>query len=122
MNRRILILDDDEDILDILSIILEDSGYQIKALANGEYVFETIEKFKPDLVLMYVMLANFDGRVICKNLKKNAETKRIPVILISASHDLAKSLAQQGAPDDFIAKPFDIGHLIHKVETYLKAA
>ncbi|MBB6107602.1 Response regulator receiver domain-containing protein [Mucilaginibacter lappiensis] len=119
MDKKILILDDNADILDMLSILLIDSGYQVHALSSGEKVFEIIKKFHPDLVLMDVMLANMDGRVICREIKTNTETDSIPVILISGTHDLAKSLNQQGAPNDFIAKPFDIQNLLAKIERQL---
>ena len=67
------------------------------------------------------MLGDMDGRLICRQLKHRAETCGLPVILISASHDLAQSLRQDGAPNDFIAKPFDIDHLVKKVEQQLAA-
>ncbi len=70
---------------------------------------------------MDVMLGSMDGRAICNQLKNKSETCQLPVILISASHDLADSLRQEGAPNDFIAKPFDIDCLIRKVEHQLAA-
>jgi DNA-binding response OmpR family regulator len=119
MNKKILVLDDDEDILDILSFILKDSGYEIQTLDNGEKVFDAIRKFKPDLVLMDVMLAGMDGRVICKRIKDTESTHDLPVILISGTHDLARSLDQQGAPNDFVAKPFDVDFLLERIKNQL---
>src|ERR1700742_2016104 len=120
MQKRILILDDDQDILDIVSYLLMDSGYEVRTLSSGEQIFATISLFNPDLVLMDVMLASMDGRVSCRDLKKNDATHHIPVILISGTHDLAKSLHQQGAPNDFIPKPFDIEALLRKVKLQLQ--
>jgi DNA-binding response OmpR family regulator len=117
MSKKILVLDDDEDILDIVSFILKDSGYEIRTLTNGESVFETIRQFNPDLVLMDVMLGNMDGRVICNRIKSSESLHDLPVILISGTHDLASSLHQQGAPNDFIPKPFDIDYLLEKIKT-----
>lgn len=119
MSKRILILDDDVDILDILSVILLECRYVIEAQLSGEKIFEVINAFHPDLVLMDVMLADMDGRIICRNIKENSVTRTIPVILISATHDLEESLHQQGAPNDFIKKPFDIDNLINKIERQL---
>ena len=119
MGKRILILDDDQDILDVVSYLLTDSGFEVQTLATGEEVFAAISQFNPDLVLMDVMLANLDGRVICSNLKANENTLHIPVILISGTHDLARSLDQIGAPNDFIPKPFDIDVLLSKVKAQL---
>ena len=121
MSKRILIFDDDQDILDILSLILADSGYSVYALDRGDNFFQEVNDFHPDLILMDVMLGNMDGRVICRHLKQTNTTQHVPVILISASHDLSQSLKQEGAPNDFIAKPFDLDFLLHKVESQLAA-
>jgi DNA-binding response OmpR family regulator len=120
MNKRILILDDDQDILDVVSYLLTDSGYDVQTLSTGEQIVTVIQQFNPDLVLMDVMLADMDGRLICKDLKADGITNHIPVILISGTHDLAQSLHQLGAPNDFIPKPFDIDVLLRKVKEQLQ--
>jgi len=119
MSKKILILDDDPDILEILSLILEESGYEVRTLSCGDTVFDDIKVFQPDLILMDVMLAGLDGRTICKNIKENHLTSLVPVILISGTHNLAKSLNLPGGPNDFIAKPFDIDHLLERIEKQL---
>ncbi|WP_091157760.1 response regulator [Mucilaginibacter pineti] len=121
MKNKILVLDDDPDILEIISYILTDKGYEVVSLSSGEEIFQTIRQFSPDLVLMDVMLGEMDGRIICNHLKNGKDTAALPVILISASHNLAASLRQEGAPNDFIAKPFDIDRLLQKVEGFLVA-
>jgi DNA-binding response OmpR family regulator len=62
-----------------------------------------------------------DGRELCKNVKNKQETRSIPVILISASHTVSETFHQNGAPDDFIAKPFDISVLLTRIEKQLAA-
>ncbi len=121
MSQKILILDDDTDLLTILTMLLEDSGYEILALKSGEEIFESIRIFHPDLVLMDVMLANMDGRVICRSIKERQELQTLPVILISGSHNLAQTLQQHGAPNDYLSKPFDIKFLLEKIEKQLAA-
>jgi DNA-binding response OmpR family regulator len=121
MSKKILILDDDNDILEILSWLLKDSGYQVKTLSCGETVFDDIKDFRPDLILMDVMLAGLDGRSICRNIKENHLTYFIPVILISGTYDLADVLNQSGAPNDFVSKPFDLYHLLAKIQKQLAA-
>lgn len=120
MNKRILILDEDQDILDLVSYLLTDSGYDVEALSSGEQIASVIHRFNPDLVLMDVMLADMDGRLICRHLKETEITNHIPVILISGTHDLAQTLHQLGAPNDFIPKPFDIDVLLVKVKAQLR--
>jgi DNA-binding response OmpR family regulator len=118
---RILAVDDDKDILEVLQFILEDSGYQVNTLSDGHQLFESISKQQPDLILMDIMLNGLDGRDLCKNVKLNINTHGIPVIMISASHNLSDVLKQECAPDDFLAKPFDINILLNKIQRQLAA-
>ncbi|MCR8561423.1 response regulator [Mucilaginibacter sp. BJC16-A38] len=118
--RRILAVDDDKDILDVLQFILEDSGYEVETLSDGHFLFEKIREKNPDLILLDIMLGNLDGRDLCKAVKSTVDTHEIPVILISASH-VAGSNGQIGAPDAFIAKPFDIDDLLNVIKGQLAA-
>ncbi|ASU35747.1 response regulator [Mucilaginibacter xinganensis] len=120
--RRILAVDDDKDILEILQFILEDSGYEVETLSDGHFLFEKIKEHTPDLILLDIMLGNMDGRDLCKAVKTADETHDIPVILISASHNVSDSMNQKGAPNAFIAKPFDIDDLLSTIEMQLAAA
>ncbi len=121
--RRILAVDDNEDILEIIKLILEDFGYEVTTLIDGTMIFDAIDTSHPDLILLDVMLGNADGRELCKRIKQAPETHDIPVILVSASHQVAERVTlNSGAPDDFLAKPFDINDLLEKVESHLAAA
>jgi DNA-binding response OmpR family regulator len=119
MSKRILIVDDDSDIVEILSFLLSEAGYETRLLTHGETVFDDIKEFKPNLILMDVMLGGMDGRVICNTIKTDPSTSSLPVILISGTHDLAKSLHLPGAPNDFIAKPFNLDHLLEKIAQHI---
>ncbi|PWK79771.1 two-component system alkaline phosphatase synthesis response regulator PhoP/putative two-component system response regulator [Mucilaginibacter oryzae] len=119
--RRILAVDDDRDILEIIHYILEESGYEVNLLADGKEFFDRVKNFMPDLILLDIMLGSVDGRELCRKLKEDAETRSIPVILVSASHNPGK-LNQAGAPDDFIAKPFDIDDLLGSIRRQLNTA
>jgi len=121
MCKRILVLDDDQAILEVLGDVLEYNGYDVNTLSRGDKIFERIEEYHPDLILLDVMLAEMDGRDICRQIKQDAHIANIPVILISATHDLSKCLTQTGAPNDFVAKPFDIDNLLNKIEHQLAA-
>ena len=122
MRKKILILDDNTDILEILILLLTEFGYEAKPLSSGERVFEEIKEFQPDLLLMDVMLANMNGLKICKEIKLNNQTASLPVILMSGSHDLANILDQPGSPEDFLEKPFQNNLLVDKVESARQAA
>jgi len=119
MCQKILILDDDTNLLETLSILLVDNGYEVKALSDGGKVIEAINEFNPGLVLMDVMLADLDGLRICRDIKQRAGMQNLPVILISGHYDLERALSQQGAPNDFLAKPFDLDVLLAKIKKQL---
>ena len=121
MSEKILILDDDNDILEVLSLLLMERGYEIRTSNHGETIFEDIQDFQPALLIMDVMLAGLDGREICRNIKNTPLTHSLPVILISGTHDPVGSLGFPGAPDDFLAKPFDMDQLHEKVAKQLAA-
>lgn len=121
--RRVLAVDDNRDILDVIELILEDSGFEVETLTTGHGLFEKIKEINPDIILLDIMLGDLDGRELCEQVKMRPETSMIPVILISASHNMADSVAQKqkGAPNAFIAKPFDINDLIGAVEFHTAA-
>jgi DNA-binding response OmpR family regulator len=119
--QRILAVDDNVDILEVLQMILEDSDYEVETLNDGTLLFDKIREHRPDLILLDIMLGNADGRELCKNVKLRKDTHNIPIILISASHSSSDLLKPNGA-DDFLAKPFDISELLYKIQTQLSAA
>ena len=118
MSKKILAVDDDMYILDALTELLMYSGYDICTTPRGEDVFKKIDECVPDLILMDVMLAGMDGREICRQLKADNKTKKIPVIMISATPNMGESAAYSGA-DDFIGKPFDISQLLDRIKFQL---
>ena len=120
--RRILVVDDNEDILEILKLILEGYDYEVITLADGSFLIDQITEFKPDLILLDIMLGNLDGRELCKIVRSNKQRQDIPIILVSASHELSERFMPAGSHIDFLAKPFDITDLMDKVEASLAVA
>jgi CheY-like chemotaxis protein len=120
--KKILAVDDNESILEVLNEILQQEGYEVVTLSTGKEVLRTVEKIHPDLILMDVMLDDqMDGRDICSVIKQDDDTQRIPVILISATHNPEDTMDHTGGADDFIAKPFDISFLLEKIGKQLAA-
>jgi DNA-binding response OmpR family regulator len=117
--KKILIADDDPAILESLQMILEMEGYEVHATPFGERV-EKMSKEHPDLMFLDIWMSGVDGRNICKKIKSGRSTKEIPVIMISATHDVKKSAYDSGA-DDFIAKPFQLKELLSKVEKHISS-
>lgn len=117
--EKILVLDDNEDILALVLMILDLEGYETKGISAAVELSKAIEEFKPDLVLLDVLLGDGDGRLLCNSLKSNPLTSSIPVIMISASHAAFSLPEGYYQPDDFISKPFDIEDLVARVKKIL---
>jgi DNA-binding response OmpR family regulator len=116
--KKLLVVDDDPDILEFLQVILEEEGYEVLTSTKGEYLEQLHNGGLPNLILLDVLLSGKDGREIVKHLKSQDETKHIPVIMFSA-HPSAEQTARAAGADDFIAKPFNIDELLARVAKYL---
>ncbi|TFF37732.1 response regulator [Mucilaginibacter psychrotolerans] len=119
MAKRILVIDDDEDILEILNIIFQENGYET-VISNTSEAAEHIRVIQPDIVLLDVRIVGSakNGPEICKEIKSQIETRHLPVMLVSAETDLA-IIAQDCGADTYIAKPFDIFGLLSRVKEFL---
>jgi DNA-binding response OmpR family regulator len=115
--KTIMIADDDPGILDAVGIMLEFEGYAVRSTPNGNELL-TMENELPDLLLLDIWMSGADGRDICKQLKQQEATRKLPIVLISASKDIERSALEAGA-DDFLAKPFDIDDLLGKIDRLL---
>ena len=117
--KKILVLDDDLDILVVMQLLFKVKGFDVMALSRWEEVYEKAEIFQPDLILLDVLLSGNDGRDICKVLKKKPTTRHIPVILFSANPNIAKSATEYLA-DGFIHKPFEVNDLMQTINYHLQ--
>lgn len=114
--KKILVVDDDDEVLETIQLILEIGGYEVEPLNDAEIVFERIDSFQPDLILLDVVLGRIDGRVICSQIKCNAETSRVPILMMSGLYDLKEIKDMECAPDDFMSKPFKMDVLLEKID------
>ncbi len=118
MNNKILIVDDDEGILEAISVMLQMEGYEVFiATRNGPPLYKMIRENKPNLILLDILLSGVDGRDVCKELKKNPISKDIPVIMVSAHFNAGINFHEYGA-QAFLAKPFDINELLVNIQAY----
>lgn len=113
-SKKILVVDDDVDMLLMLTILLRDAGYDVEGTLNGTETLERTNRFRPDLIIMDIFLTGINGRDVCKTLKSSDSTKRIPVILIS-SNPYPEAIGEYGA-EDFIEKPFQISYMLSRVK------
>jgi len=114
--KKILVVDDDDEVLETIQLILEIGGYDVEPLNDAELIFERIEEFEPDLILLDIALGKIDGRVVCSQLKSQYETKNIPILMMSGLYDLNEVRSMESAPDDFMEKPFKMDILLEKIE------
>ncbi|EHQ26411.1 response regulator receiver domain-containing protein [Mucilaginibacter gracilis] len=119
MGKRILVIDDDEDILEILNIVFQENGYETVISNTGEAA-EHIRVIQPDIVLLDVRIVGSvkSGPEICREIKSQLETRHLPVMLVSGESDLAV-LAKECGADAYIPKPFDIFDLLSHVKKHL---
>ena len=118
MAKKILIIDDSQDILFLTYRLLTSNGYEVKAVVDGSKAKNLIEQFQPDLILMDMLLPDKDGIEICQEIKNNPQTKSIPVIITTGQIDAQNTpLAQEAEyqPDMFLTKPFDPESLLNSV-------
>lgn len=115
---RILVLDDNQDILDIVAEVLLYEGYKVKTTGRAAAFKNLLQDWQPHVVILDFMLADGNGGELCQDMKKNSHTKHIPVILFSAYFNKAKELAEFGC-DAVITKPFDLQELVNCVKQVL---
>lgn len=119
---KLLIVDDDKDLLEVTKSLLLKKGFEVEIDTSWEDALKRIETFKPQLIVLDVFLNGIDGLDICKKLKTMPHTKDIPVLIFSAYPSVAESVIYEYGADDFIAKPFEVNELITKVHSVLSQA
>ncbi len=115
--KKIAIVDDDPSIVDVLTLILEDAGYEVISTTESSNVSRLI-KTDPSLLLLDIWMPGLNGKEICKNLKSEASTKKLPIIFISASRD-TRDIATESGADGYICKPFEMDDLLIKIAMYI---
>ncbi len=109
-NKKIIIFDDDEDILSICSFILEEQGWQVNAYTDCNNIIEKVSGILPDVILMDNWIPDDGGIIATQKLKNNEALKNIPVIYFSANSDI-ELLATHAGAESYLAKPFDLEEL-----------
>jgi two-component system phosphate regulon response regulator PhoB len=120
-SQKILIIEDDEDIRELLVYNLEKNGYEAEAVESGETGLASAISHKPDLILLDLMLPGVDGLSVCRQLKAGKETHDVPIIIISAKGEETDIITglELGA-DDYLAKPFSPNILLSRVRAVLR--
>jgi DNA-binding response OmpR family regulator len=116
MAERICIVENDESIQDIFKIILEKAGYELNVFSDGKAIMLN-NYVIPDIFLLDKQLIGVDGLTICRHIKADPATKKIPVIMISANPNIGK-LSEEAGADGFVEKPFTVGLLLDTIRSH----
>lgn len=121
MNQRILVIEDEANIQELLKYNLEKNGYKVTVAADGAEGLEEAIANIPDLILLDLMLPGLDGLEVCKRLRMEKRTRKIPVFMLTAkSEELDKVLGLELGADDYITKPFSIKELIARIRAAMR--
>lgn len=118
VNSKILIVDDDINICELLRLYLEKDGFEPEVVTDGFAAIDAFNKFKPDLVLLDIMLPGLDGWQICREIRKTSQT---PIIMLTAKGEtFDKVLGLELGADDYITKPFETKEVIARIKAVLR--
>ncbi|MCQ2789180.1 MAG: response regulator [bacterium] len=118
--KKILIVDDEQDIVESLQFVLETTGFECHCAYNGEDGLNLAREIMPDLIILDVMMPKINGFKICRLLKYDTKYKNIPILMLTArSQEEDKLIGEETGADEYITKPFEIADIVKKVESYL---
>jgi len=116
--RKILVVDDEQPIADILKFKLEKEGYSVDVANDGVEALEKVEEFKPDLILLDIMLPLMDGMEVCREVRK---TSKVPIIMLTAKDsEIDTVLGLELGANDYVTKPFSSRELLARVKAHLR--
>ena len=120
LKQKILIVDDDENIAELISLYLAKEQYDTEMAHDGEEALQIIDVYNPDLILLDIMLPGIDGYEVCQQVRK---TRDVPIIMLSAKGEVFdKVLGLKMGADDYLVKPFDANELVARVSAVLRRA
>ena len=119
MKEKVLVVDDEWEIRDVLSNFLTEKGYEVILASNGEEAIELAERENPQAILLDIWMPGFSGIETCKRLKENEKTRFIPVIVATALWDTYEEAVEAGA-EDFVTKPFNLAEISFRVKSILR--
>jgi len=120
MPKKILIVDDEPNIIVPLEFLMEQNNYEVRVAANGEQALEVVSAYDPDLILLDIMLPGIDGYEVCQKIRGNPKFKHTKIIFLSAmarSIDVAKGM--ELTADEYITKPFSTADVVGKIRALL---
>ena len=120
--KKILLVDDEPDLVQLVSLRLQAAGYEVEVAYDGQQALDQVKKVKPDLIILDLMLPKMDGYKVCRLLKFDERTRNIPILIFTARAQVEDvTLASECGADAYLTKPFDAQTLLGKLDELLKA-
>ena len=121
MRKKILLVDDDADILELLSFNLKKAGFAIGTAADGIEALKKARSIAPDLILLDLLMPELDGFAVCEILRRDKTTASIPIIMLTAlTSELSRLTGMDCGANAYLTKPFSVRQLVSKVDDFLK--
>jgi DNA-binding response OmpR family regulator len=121
MQNKILIVDDNTDLLTVLRLGFSKSGFVVRTAANGVDALKKVRSFAPDLILLDLIMPEMDGFAICETLKKNRDTADIPIVVLTGlSSQLSRFAGLESGADEYLTKPFNFSEVLTRVKSVLE--
>jgi CheY-like chemotaxis protein len=122
MSTRVIVVDDDKEIREIITFVLTRNGFEVTSAGNGQQLHAMLVQFIPDLIILDVMMPGEDGYQICNTLRSNPQTRHIPVIIMTAhAEDIYERISVDLGAAVHMIKPFHPFNLLEKVKVLLQA-
>ena len=119
--KKILVVDDEKDIVELISYNLEQEGFAVIKAYDGQMAWERVKTAKPDLVVLDLMIPGIHGLEVCKLIRRDAATQNLPIIMLTAKSDqVDKILGLELGADDYVTKPFNVRELIARIRAVLR--
>jgi DNA-binding response OmpR family regulator len=120
VRNRILVVEDDLELIELLKFNLSKAGFQVGVATDGAKALQQVRTHPPDLVLLDLMLPEFDGLAVCEILRREAATRSLPVIILTAiSSQLGRAAGLGAGANDYITKPFRVKDLLERIQAVL---
>jgi phosphate regulon transcriptional regulator PhoB len=121
VQKKILVVDDEKDIVELISYNLEQEGFAVIKAYDGQMAWERVKTAKPDLVVLDLMIPGIHGLEVCKLIRRDAATQNLPIIMLTAKSDqVDKILGLELGADDYVTKPFNVRELIARIRAVLR--
>jgi two-component system phosphate regulon response regulator PhoB len=119
--ERVLIVDDDPDIQRLVSYNLSQAGFHVTTASSGRTALETVQKHPPDLIILDIMMPDIDGMEVCRTLRQRENSRRIPIIMLTARADeIDRVVGFELGADDYVMKPFSPRELVLRVKSIFR--